>query len=198
LTHGTRHSRESGNPASRHIVDSRLRGNDGVDFVDGVKRRSVLALALAGVLTACGFELRRAPELRFKTLQFAGFKPHSLLADELRRSIAASTTTRVVEAASQADVVLEALADSRDKGVVASTSAGQVREVQLRLVLQFRLRTPAGKELIPATEIALSRDMTYNERDALAKEQEEELLYRAMQSDIANQVLRRLAAVQSL
>ena len=104
----------------------------------------------------------------------------------------------MVEAASQAEVVLEAFADSRDKGVVASTTAGQVREVQLRALLNFRLRTPAGKELIAPTEIALSRDMTYNERDALAKEQEEEALYRAMQSDIAAQVLRRLAAVKTL
>jgi LPS-assembly lipoprotein len=162
-----------------------------------IKRRTLLALATVG-LSACGFELRRAPELSFKTLQLAGFKPHSPLADELRRSIAASTTTRVVEAVSQAEVVLEALADSRDKGVVASTTAGQVREVQLRAVLNFRVRTPAGKELIAPTEIALSRDMTYNERDALAKEQEEEALYRAMQSDIAGQVLRRLAAVKTL
>jgi LPS-assembly lipoprotein len=190
LTHRTRHSRESGNPASVHIVDSRFRGNDG-------RRRLLISLGLTGVLTACGFELRRAPELRFKTLQLAGFKPHSPLADELRRNIAASTTS-VVEVMSQAEVVLEALADSRDKGVVASTTAGQVREVQLRSLFRFRLRTPAGKELIAPTELVLSRDMTYNERDALAKEQEEELLYRAMQSDIANQVLRRLAAVQSL
>jgi LPS-assembly lipoprotein len=162
-----------------------------------IKRRTFVSLAALG-LSACGFELRRPPELRFKTVQLVGFKPHSTLADELRRSVAASTTTRVVEAASQAEVVLEALADSRDKGVVASTTAGQVREVQLRAVLNFRLRTPAGKELIAPTEIALSRDMTYNERDALAKEQEEEALYRAMQSDIAAQVLRRLAAVKTL
>ena len=104
----------------------------------------------------------------------------------------------MVEAASQAEVVLESLADSRDKGVVASTATGQVREVQLRSRFNFRLRTPGGKELIAPTEIALSRDMTYNERDALAKELEEEALYRAMQSDIASQVLRRLAAVQTL
>lgn len=162
-----------------------------------IKRRTFVSLAALG-LSACGFELRRAPELRFKTLHLAGFKPQSTLAEELRRSIAASTTTRVVESASQAEVVLEALADARDKGVVASTTAGQVREVQLRAVLNFRLRTPAGKELIGSTEIALSRDMTYNERDALAKEQEEEQLYRAMQSDIAAQVLRRLAAVKTL
>jgi LPS-assembly lipoprotein len=161
-------------------------------------RRHWLLFSAAALLSACGFQLRRAPELRFKTLQLAGFKPHSPLAEELRRSIAASTTTRVVEVASQAEVVLQALIDSRSKGVVASTTAGQVREVQLRSVLNFRLLTPAGKELIAATEIALTRDMTYNERDALAKDQEEELLYRAMQSDIAAQLLRRLAAVQSL
>jgi len=162
-----------------------------------IQRRTLLGLAALG-LSACGFELRRAPELHFTTLQLAGFKAHSPLADELRRSIASSTTTRVVEAASQAEVVLVAIADSRDKGVVTSTTAGQVREVQLRSRLNFRVHTPAGKELIAPTEIALSRDMTYNERDALAKEQEEELLYRGMQSDIAAQVLRRLAALQTL
>ncbi|MGY4831292.1 LPS-assembly lipoprotein LptE [Sphaerotilaceae bacterium SBD11-9] len=162
-----------------------------------VRRRS-FALALVALAAGCGYQLRRAPELKFKTLQLAGFKMHSPLAAELRRSLAASTTTQVVEAASQAEVVLESLADARDKGVVASTTAGQVREVQLRARFNFRVRTPAGKELIAPTEIALNRDMTYNERDALAKELEEEALYRAMYSDIAQQVLRRLAAIQTL
>ena len=95
-------------------------------------------------------------------------------------------------------MVLEALADARERSVVASTAAGQVRELQLRARLNFRLRTPAGKELIPATEILLSRDMSYSETVALAKEQEEAQLFRAMQSDIVAQVMRRLAAVQSL
>jgi len=161
-------------------------------------RRHLLGLGLSALACGCGFELRRAPELKFKTLQLAGFKAHSPLADELRRSIAASTTTKVVEAASQAEVVLVALNDTRSKGVVASTAAGQVREVQLHARFNFRLHTPAGKELIAPTEIVLGRDMTYNERDALAKELEEESLYRAMQTDIAAQVLRRLAAVQAL
>jgi LPS-assembly lipoprotein len=161
-------------------------------------KRRCFVLSLAALAAGCGFELRRAPDLKFKTLQLAGFKPHSPLADELRRSIGASTTTKVVEAAAQAEVVLVALNDSRSKGVVASTAAGQVREIQLHSRFSFRLHSPAGKELIAPTEIVLSRDMTYNERDALAKELEEEALYRAMQSDIASQVLRRLAAVKTL
>ena len=163
-----------------------------------MKRRSALA-ALGGIaLAGCGFELRRAPELRFSSLALAGFKPKSTLADELRRQIGTSTTTIVADSPAQAQVVLEALTDAREKSVVASTAFGQVRELQLRSRFGFRLRTPAGRELIPATEILLSRDMSYSESAALAKEQEEEALYRSMQNDIAAQVLRRLASVPAL
>ena len=163
-----------------------------------MKRRSALA-ALGGIaLAGCGFELRRAPELRFRSIALAGFKPKSTLADELRRQIGTSTTTVVVETPTQAQVVLEALTDAREKSVVASTAFGQVRELQLRSRFGFRLRTPASRELIPATEILLSRDMSYSESAALAKEQEEEALYRSMQNDIAAQVLRRLASVPAL
>ena len=104
----------------------------------------------------------------------------------------------MVETPTQAQVVLEALTDAREKSVVASTAFGQVRELQLRSRFGFRLRTPQGRELIPATEILLSRDMSYSESAALAKEQEEEALYRSMQNDIAAQVLRRLASVPAL
>jgi LPS-assembly lipoprotein len=163
-----------------------------------MRRRALLLLGFAAFTAGCGFELRRAPQLRFRSLQLVGFKPGSPLAEELKRSIEASTTTQVVESAAQAQVVLEALADARERSVVASTAAGQVRELQLRARLNFRLRTPSGRELIAPTEISLSRDMTYNETAALAKEHEESFLYRAMQSDIVAQVLRRLAAVPAV
>lgn len=159
-------------------------------------RRTALAL-LAGALGGCGFELRRAPELRFRTVQLAGFGPRSPLAAELRTSIDASTTTHVVDSAAQAQVVLEALSDAREKSVVASTGVGQVTEFQLRARFKFRLSSIGGKELIAPTEIMQSRDLSYTESAALAKELEEASLYRAMQSDIVAQVLRRLAAVQA-
>ena len=161
-------------------------------------RRSLIALPAAALMGGCGFELRRAPELRFRSIQLVDFRPHSPLAEALVASINASQTTLVVDSAAQAQVVLEALSDVREKSVVASTAAGQVRELQLRARFVFRLRTPAGKELIPATEISLKRDMSFTESAALAKEQEEALLYRAMQADIVAQVMRRLAAVKAL
>jgi LPS-assembly lipoprotein len=160
-------------------------------------RRSVVAALAFGVgLGGCGFELKRSPELRFRTLQLVGFGPRSPLATELRTSVNATTTTVVVDAMTQAQVVLEALTDAREKSVVASSAAGQVTEFQLRTRFRFRLRTVAGRELIPPTEILQSRDLSYTESVALAKEQEEATLYRSMQADIVSQVMRRLASVQ--
>jgi|SRR5580765_7998070 len=160
-------------------------------------RRRLLVAAAAFPLAGCGFELRRAPELKFRTIQLANFKPRSPLADELRMNINASTTTLVVAGLAQAQVVLEALDDAREKVVVASNSVGQVTEFQLRERFAFRLRSVNGRELIPRTEILQNRDLSYTESAALAKEQEETALFRAMQSDIVSQVMRRLASVQN-
>lgn len=157
-------------------------------------RRRWLAAAAAATLAGCGFELRGTPELPFSRIALAGFAARSPLADELRRTLAASA--EVVGAADRAQVVLHAVTDAREKSVVASTAVGQVREVQLRVRLNFHLDTPGGVELIPPTELLLTRDMSYSENLALAKEYEEAQLYKAMQSDIVAQVMRRLARVK--
>ena len=81
-------------------------------------------------------------------MQLVGFPQRSPFTEQLRRSIEASGTTRVVESPAQAQVVLEALEDVRDKSVAAQTAAGQVREFTLRTRLRFRLRTPGGRLLI--------------------------------------------------
>ena len=161
------------------------------------RRLVVAAAALPLAVAGCGFELRRAPELRFRSIQLAGFRPRSPLAEELRMNINASTTTQVVESLAQAQVVLEALDDVREKVVVASNAVGQVTEFRLRERFSFQLKSVAGRELIPRTEIVLNRDLSYTESAALGKEQEEGFLYRAMQSDIVAQVMRRLASIQT-
>ena len=93
-------------------------------------------------------------------------------------------------------VIMDVLTDQREKVVVGVGAVGQVREFQLRVRFRFRLRTPQGRELIDETELLLQRDLSFNETAVLAREQEEDLLYRDMQSDIVQQVLRRLAAVR--
>jgi len=171
-----------------------------------MQRRALLVFAASSAslalvsLGGCGFALRKAPNFAFTTL-YSGLAESSPLGVELKRSLEATGKVRViVEAAriSQAQVVLEVLQDRREKVVLSLNSSGQVREFQLRLLFSFRLRTLAGKELIPASEIALQRDISFNESAVLAKEAEETLLYRDMQSDVVQQVMRRLAAVTAL
>jgi len=162
-----------------------------------MQRRQLLghsaALAAGALLAGCGFELQRPPQLPFRTIALTGFSPRSPLLAELRSRLG---STQLTDNPAQAEAVLQALADARERSVVATTAAGQVREVQLRSRFNFRVQAKGGKVLLPPSELMLTRDMSYNETAALAKEQEESQLYRAMEADIAQQVLRRLAAVQ--
>lgn len=163
-----------------------------------------LALVLAGTtltaatlaLSGCGFALRQPPKMPFATISLSGFQSTSPLATELAQALEDSGVD-VVEppvADPSRHVILEATTDSRDQLVVSTTSSAQVREISLRTRFAFRLLRADGSVLLPATEISLSRDLTYNEQDALAKEGEAAALHRAMQTDIVMQALRRLAA----
>ena len=160
---------------------------------------TLLALSPALGATGCGFALRQAPNFAFKTL-FSPFPEGSSLGIELKRSLESNGNVQVITDVRQidkADVILDVLTDRREKTVVGLNASGQVREFQLRLRFVFRLRSAKNSELIPATEILQQRDISFNESAVLAKETEEALLYREMQSDIVQQIMRRLATVTS-
>mgnify|MGYP000854156200 FL=1 len=155
-----------------------------------------LQAGVVGVLAGCGFKLRGSQSFAFSSIAILPH-PGGAVAQELRRSF--GSTVRVIDKdapAAQAQVVLDLLSEQREKTVVGVNASGQVREFQLRIRVRLKLSTPQGKELIPEDEILLQRDISYNESAALAKEAEENLLYRDMQSDITQQILRRLAAVK--
>ena len=165
-----------------------------------LKRRLLLALATAPALpalTACGFQLRQAPEFGFRRIALA--MPATALATELRRQLQGSGRVELLSEVAQAkagDVVLESPGEQRERTVVSVTASGEVREFQLRIRLRFRLRTPDGRELLPMSEILRQIDQSYSESAALSKEQETLMLYQNMQGDIVQQVLRRLATVK--
>ena len=161
---------------------------------------TLLATSMTLGFAGCGFALRKTPNFAFKSL-FSPFAESSLLGIELKRSLESGGKVRVisdVRQIDQAEVILDVLQDQREKTVVAVNASGQVREFQLRIRFQFKLRSAKGKELIPTTEILQKRDISFNESAVLAKETEEGLLYREMQSDIVQQIMRRLATVTSL
>ena len=165
-----------------------------------LQRRHVLLQGGLLALGGCGFRLRGSLALAFDSLYISAANA-SPIGNELRRSLESQGTVRIINDAalqSSAQAVLDIVSEAREKTVVGVTSTGQVREFQLRVRLKFSLRTQQGKELIPATELLQQRDISFNESAVLAKETEEGLMYRDMQSEIVQQLLRRLAAVKAL
>lgn len=166
-----------------------------------LRRRSLLGTgSLALLLAGCGFQLRKPPSFAFQSIYLA-IPPMSPLGMELQRALAAAGTLTLITDQRQverADLVLELLQELREKVVLGRTSTGAVREYQLRLRVRFRVRNRQGIERIPDAEMLQQRDISYSESAALAKEAEEDLLYRNMQSDLVRQILRRLAALSEI
>jgi LPS-assembly lipoprotein len=161
---------------------------------------TILTLATAVMLSACGFQLRGSngqSTLPFKTV-YVGFPENSPVGNELRRYIRATGETSVVNDPKAAQAVLELLSESREKAILTLNSQGRVREYSLLYKLRFRVKDAKEKELMPPTEIVLKRDITFNESQVMAKEKEEEMLYRDMQSDLVQQILRRLTALKTV
>lgn len=160
------------------------------------RRRALLAAAAAGsgmLLAGCGFQLRQPARLRFASIALLGFARRSPLEHELARQL--RQQVQLLESPDKAEVVLQALDDTRERSVVAQSSAAEIRELQLRVKFSFRARTPGGRELIPRADLLAQRDMSTRETAALAKEHEEAELFRELQADVVAQVLRRLASV---
>ena len=118
------------------------------------------------------------------------------IALDLKRYIQAGSRTRVIEDQKTAQALLELGAETKGRNILSLSGAGRVRELQLVHRVTFRVHDGKGGEFIPMTTLVTTRDLTYNDTDILAKEAEEATLYREMQADMVQQILRRLAAAQ--
>jgi len=154
----------------------------------------VLALSCL-LLTACGFHLRGPSPLPFASI-YLGMDPYAELTAALKRQIRASGDTRITEKPDDADVLMQVTRNDREKNILSLNAKGTVREYQLKQRFGFRIVGKDGREITSLSEISITRDVSFNDSDALAKEQEEQMLYRDMESDLVQQLMRRLAATR--
>lgn len=160
-----------------------------------MKRWLPLLLVLATQLSGCGFQLRGTAALPFDTLYMP---PANLpgVALDLKRNIQSGTRTQVVDDPKRAEAILEFAQETREKHILSLAATGRVREFQLRYRVGFRVHDGKGNDFVPLSTLQLTRDVTFNDSEVLAKETEEALLYRDMQVDMVQQIMRRLAAAQ--
>jgi len=156
--------------------------------------RNALVVALLLTLAACGFRLRGTADVPFETIFLPGATGGIAL--DLKRNIQVGTNAKVVDDAAKAEAVLQFTEETKQKEVLSLTGTGKVREFQLRYRVGFRVHDNKGGEYVPQSSIQLTRDVTFNDTEILAKEQEEQILFRDMQTDMVQQILRRLAAAK--
>jgi len=150
------------------------------------------AAALALLLAGCGFQLRGTANVPFDSVYLPAGGGIGL---DLKRSIQAGTHAKVVDDPKQADAII-VFSQAGVRKVILSLSAGRVREYRLVYQVGFRVHDGKGGDYVPQTSIEITRDISFNDSDVLAKESEEGLLIRDMQSDMVQQIMRRLAGAQ--
>ncbi|OGA17424.1 MAG: hypothetical protein A3I63_00435 [Betaproteobacteria bacterium RIFCSPLOWO2_02_FULL_66_14] len=156
--------------------------------------KNALAAACFVLLsTGCGFQLRGAADLPFESIHVPGAGGIALA---LKRSIHAGSRTRVVDDPKLAQAQLDVTFEARQKDILSLTAEGRVREFHLVYRVGFRVHDAKGGEFLEPVVLQVARDMTYSEAQLLAKEAEEQALYRDMQSDMVQQIMRRLASAK--
>ena len=158
--------------------------------------QAVLITCTALLLNACGFELQGNHDYPFKRLYITG-APSQEMATRLKRLIEAGSDTRIVTTQAGADAILS-MSSGHGQNALSFDINGVVQEYQLTDTISYALTTPTGDVLIPQSSISVNRAMSYSDQYALAKQNEADVLNRDMDSDIADQLLRRLEVVRTM
>jgi len=155
----------------------------------------LLMLTSSLALTACGFHLRgsdlKGAEYAFKSVYLKAPGETPFVAD-LRRALTASKMAPTT-AADQAELVLEVVYEQSNKQILSLSGSGRVQEYQLFYRVSLRAYDAKQVDWLPADEISMSRILTYDDAQILAKEQEEAMLYKDMRADAVAQSIRRLS-----
>lgn len=160
-----------------------------------MKRRNFLMLLTPALLVGCGFKLRRVEGIPFASLQIEA-PPGSAVGERIRKGLVSGGFVRLVDLASQSEAVLKLGSETSTKTILSLSGAGRVTEYRLAYRVSYSILTPDGRPWAEPDTIDLVRDYTYEDSAFLAKSAEESLLYRDMQDQAAQQILRRLRSLK--
>lgn len=162
------------------------------------RRRFLLPLATvaaASALSACGFRLRGKVTYPFSSIYLSG-NERSNFVRQLRRTLEGAGLKVLVPPSTpdMAERTLILLGENRENVVISRNASGSIRETQLRLTIRYQVNVTGSGQMGDDISLQQTRDLNYDETQALAKEEEEEILYHDMQNDIIAQMMRRLQA----
>ena len=158
-------------------------------------RRTTLGLfglLSMGSLMACGYRLRGMVDLPYKAIAITG-NPSPPMRADLQKVILTGTDAKVAINPKDADLILEITNDISGREILAYNSSGQISAYRLNIRVGFRAFDTAGGEIVPDSEIYITRDMDFSVSTVLATDVQQQQFLTSMRSDLAVQILRRVA-----
>jgi LPS-assembly lipoprotein len=143
--------------------------------------------------TGCGFKMRGPVTLPYKTIYISGGMTQDLKL-YLTRLLKTGLNTVVVTKPNEAEIFLN-LTEIPAKQILTYNQAGQITGYRLVEQVKFSVNDKDGEELIPQSDIYLTRDMDFSISAPSAAEQLEILLFQDMRQDVSLQLLRRLGSL---
>ena len=157
-------------------------------------RRSILIGSLL-MMTGCGFKMRGPVTLPYKTIYISGGMTQELRL-YLTRLLKSGLNTEVVSKPDQAEIFLN-ITEIPAKQILTYNQAGQITGYRLVEQVKLSVNHKDGDELIPQSDIYLTRDMDFSISSPAAAEQLEVLLFTDMRQDVSAQILRRLGTLSN-
>jgi LPS-assembly lipoprotein len=162
-----------------------------------MNRRGALVMVLSGLLLlpGCGFRLQGASTLPpgLQGIHVATRDELSPFAVELLRGLERAGAQRA-PSAGEADAVIRIRTDRTGRRVLSVSARNTPQEFAIFYEVEYSVER-GGQEVVPPQRLELTRNISFDERQLLAKDREEEILREAMARDLANLVLRRLESL---
>lgn len=137
-----------------------------------------------------------APATPANQRQFAQPVTGNGLVERLRRELSSRYKRTLAGGFEDAEVVIRITSIQSERLVVGYSGSGRPREIELRRALSFRAEDAAGRSLIPPDTLELRRTVSISESDVLASDDAERFQTTAMENDLLQQLLRRIAAIR--
>jgi len=154
-----------------------------------------LVLAMALLLAGCGFRLQGASVLPegLGRVHVAARDELSAFAVELFRGLERAGAQRATTPA-EADATVRVTVDRTGRRVLSVSTRNTPQEFEIFYVVEYSIDA-GGQQVVPPQRLELTRNISFDESQLLAKDREEEILRDAMARDLAGLVLRRLESL---
>lgn len=161
-----------------------------------LRLRALLMLALAVVVSACGFHLQGRQTLPqpLQLVYIDAIDAQSEFAQALGTALRASGA-QLLPSASAGAATVHISRDRNAERVLSVSTRNIPTDYELSYEITLDVRA-AGRELMAPEDLSLSRIYSFDERQLLAKDREREELLLAMARELAGVAMRRLSALQ--